>query len=299
MNESRSNPLGEVPGVERGLTHGLPSVSVQTPAGSGLVFLQGAHVAAWVPAGHTPVIWLSSRAVYQPGKALRGGVPICFPWFGAHAEHKEYPQHGFARTTPFEYLGARLDSSGRAELEFALGSSEATRALFPHEFRARLRVAFGATLSMAFSVTNNGSERFDFEEALHSYFHVADVRRAAVTGLQGAIYHDKVRALSGLAESAPELRLEGETDRVYQSAASCTIQDPAGKRALQIQKSSSASTVVWNPWAEKAAQMSDFSADAWPEMLCVESANVATSRITLAPGNTHTLSVTVSVASTG
>jgi glucose-6-phosphate 1-epimerase len=299
MNASSSKPFGDLSGVERVVTHGLPSVRVQTAAASGLIFLQGAHLAAWVPAGQTPVIWLSEQAVYQSGKALRGGVPICFPWFGAHPEHDDFPQHGFARTTPFEYVGARLDDSGRCELELALVASASTRALFPHEFDARLHVAFGETLGMAFSVTNTGAESFCFEEALHSYFHVADVRAAAIVGLQGAKYRDKVRALADLTESAPELRLSGETDRVYESTAACTIVDPPGKRSIQIEKTSSETTVVWNPWADKAEKMSDLGANAWPQMLCVESANTAAARISLAPGETHTLSVTVRVASAG
>ena len=179
MNQSSSTPFGDSPGVERSTAHGLPCVRVHTPAASGLVFLQGAHIAEWQPAGQSPVLWMSDRALYQAGKALRGGVPICFPWFGAHAEHKNHPAHGFARTTDFEYQGARLDERGRTELEFLLEDDAATYALFPHAFEARLRVAFGETLGIAFSVTNRGSEPFTFEEALHSYFHVADVRDTA------------------------------------------------------------------------------------------------------------------------
>jgi glucose-6-phosphate 1-epimerase len=295
MTAASSTPFGELSGVERTTTHGLASVRVHTAAATGLVFLQGAHVAEWLPAGQSPVIWLSEKASYQAGKALRGGVPICFPWFGAHAQHKDFPQHGFARTREFAYRGARLDAGGRVELEFLLESDAATQALFPHAFEARLRVAFGTTLGLEFSVTNRDREAFSFEEALHSYFHVADVRQAAVTGLQGAKYVDKVRGMAEFTESEAELRLTGETDRVYTSAATCTIQDPPGKRALRVEKSHSNATVVWNPWSERAAQMADFGADAWPGMLCVESANVAGSQLLLGAGETHTLSVTVSV----
>lgn len=293
------NPFGELAGVERTTTHGLPSVRVHTSEASGLVFLQGAHVAEWVPAGQSPVIWMSEQAIYQPGKALRGGVPICFPWFGAKAEHKQYPAHGFARTTDFKYLGARLDDSGRVELELSLEDDDATYQLFPHPFEARLRVAFGKALALAFSVTNRGSDPFSFEEALHSYFHVADVREASVVGLQGATYHDKVRGMAEFSENAAELRLTGETDRVYDSAAACTIVDLVGKRSLLVEKSNSQNTVVWNPWSERAAQLADFGADAWPQMLCVESANVGGSRISLAPGESHTLRVAISQLGTG
>jgi glucose-6-phosphate 1-epimerase len=294
MPLSSSNPFGELAGVERTATHGLPSVRVQTGEASGLIFLQGAQLAEWVPAGQSPIIWLSEKAIYQPGKAVRGGVPICFPWFGENAEHQQYPAHGFARTTEFKYLGARLDDSGRVELELSLEDDDATYRLFPHPFEARLRVALGRTLELGFTVSNRGSDPFSFEEALHSYFHVADVREASVVGLHGATYHDKVRGMAEFSENAVELRLTGETDRVYDSVAACTIVDTVGKRSLRVEKSSSQNTVLWNPWSERAAGLADFGANAWPRMLCVESANVGGSRISLAPGESHTLRVVIS-----
>lgn len=291
-----SKPFSSLPGVEQVITRGLSSVRVRTPHASGLVFLQGGHVAEWAPVGQSPVIWMSERAEYKPGKALRGGIPICFPWFGAHAERPDFPAHGFARTREFSYQGALLDDGGRVVLSFLLESDAATRALFPHAFEARLRVAFGQTLSLEFSVTNKGASPFGFEEALHSYFHVVDVRSAAIVGLAGSVYRDKVQGMAELTESAPVLQLTGETDRVYSSSAPCTIVDAQAGRALRVDKSNSQTTVVWNPWAKRAAQMADFGADAWPGMLCVESANVAGARVTLAPGETHRLGVTVAVS---
>lgn len=285
----------DVRGVERVQEHGQPAVRVTSESASGLVYLQGAHVAAWQPAGAEPVIYMSDNAVYAPGKALRGGVPICFPWFGPHAEHGEYPAHGFARTRNFEYRGARRNASGQTELEFALESDDQTRAWFAHDFTARLRVAFGKQLSLEFLVTNRDNEPFTFEEALHSYFHVADVIQVSVRGLEGARYIDKVREQGVFTEGPRELRFIAETDRVYESATTCTIVDTAGKRSLVIEKENSAATVVWNPWRERASQMSDLGAAAWLSMLCVESANVGKSRVTLAAGQTHRLAVTVSL----
>jgi len=295
MIESDSKFEFELRGVERVQEHGQPAVRVTTESATGLVFLQGAHVAAWQPTRAKPVIYMSENAVYAPGKALRGGVPICFPWFGAHAEHKEYPAHGFARARNFEYRGARRGANGDTELEFALESDEQTRAFFAHDFTARLRVAFGKKLGLEFSVTNRDSQPFTFEEALHSYFHVADVTQTSVRGLEGARYVDKVREQSVFTEGPRELRFIAETDRVYESAASCTIVDPVGERSLVIEKEHSGATVVWNPWRERAAQMSDLGAAAWPTMLCVESANVGKSRVALAAGETHRLAVHVSV----
>jgi glucose-6-phosphate 1-epimerase len=292
---TREQAFGDLPGVELTTEHGLPAVRIRTESASGLVYLQGAHVAAWQPAGKAPVIWMSEHALYAPGKALRGGIPICFPWFGGNAEHKEYPAHGFARTSAFAYRGARRDALGRAQLCFELASDAHTKAWFPFEFTARLRVAFGPTLGLEFEVENRGGLPFTFEEALHSYFALADVKQATVQGLRGARYADKVRDLAVFTEDAPALHITGETDRVYESSATCRIVDPVGQRTIHVEKSNSASTVVWNPWAERAAQMADLGANAWPGMLCVESANVAQSKLTLQAFAAHILRVTVSV----
>ena len=299
MSQENSLAFGAVPGVTRTVEHGLPAVRIETAAGSGLVFLQGAHIAAWAPAGVTSgsIIWTSENAVYAPGKALRGGVPICFPWFGPHPEHKQYPAHGFARTREFTYHGARLSDALAAELKFTLHSDEQTRALFPYEFSVELRVTFGATLRIEFTVTNRDSKSFSFEEALHSYFSVANVERAAVLGLQGASYLDKVLGTARFTEQAPELAFSGETDRVYESGSTCIIRDRARtpEREIQIEKSNSGATVVWNPWLEKAAEMADLGASAWRRMLCVESANVGRSQVSLSPGHVHELCVEVRV----
>jgi glucose-6-phosphate 1-epimerase len=295
MKKDDSKFVLDLPGVELVQVHDQPAVRVSSKNASGLVYLQGAHLAAWQPAGQDPVIWMSENAVYAAGKALRGGVPICFPWFGAHAEHAEFPAHGFARTHAFEYRGARLDATKRPELELVLVSDEQTKAWFPYAFTARLRVALGKNLGLEFSVTNRDSQPFTFEEALHSYFAVADVTQTSVRGLEGARYVDKVREQSVFTEGPRELRFVAETDRVYESSGTCTIDDRAGKRSLVIEKENSGATVVWNPWRERAAQMSDLGAAAWPGMLCVESANVGKTRVTLAPGESHQLRLAVSV----
>lgn len=295
MTDKDSKFSLDLPGVERVELHGLPAVRVATSHASGLVYLQGAQLAAWQPEGSEPVIWMSEQAVYAAGKALRGGVPICFPWFGAHAEHPEFPAHGFARTRNFEYRGARLDGSGRTQLEFLLESDAQTQAYFPHAFSARLRVAIGQTLGLEFSVTNRDPQPFTFEEALHSYFAVADVTQASVRGLEGARYVDKVREQGVFSEGPRPLAFVAETDRVYESSGACTIDDRAGKRAIVVEKENSGATVVWNPWRERASQMPDLGAAAWPGMLCVESANVGKSRVTLREGETHVLRVTLSV----
>jgi glucose-6-phosphate 1-epimerase len=296
ITKDESKFVLELPGVELVSEHGLPAVRVASKTASGLVYVQGAHLAAWQPAGQEPVLWMSENAVYTAGKALRGGVPICFPWFGPHGEKPELPAHGFARTRAFEYRGARHDATGRTELEFTLDSDEQTLASFPYAFTARLRVAFGSSLGLEFSVTNRDTQPFSFEAALHSYFDVTDVTRASVRGLEGARYVDKVREQSVFTEGPREVRFVAETDRVYESTGTCQIDDRAKKRTIVVEKENSGATVVWNPWREKAAQMSDLGAAAWLGMLCVESANVGKSRVTLAAGESHCLRLKLSVS---
>jgi glucose-6-phosphate 1-epimerase len=300
MNQEQPrSPFASVPGVTPTVERGLPAVRIQTANASGLVFLQGAHIAAWAPAAVTDgsIIWMSENAVYAPGKALRGGVPICFPWFGAHAEHEQFPAHGFARTREFAYHGARLTADGAAELEFELESDAQTKSLFPHEFSIQLRVTFGTVLNLQLTVKNRDVVAFSFEEALHSYFSVENVEQTSVLGLKGASYLDKVQGLARFIQGPAELHFTSETDRVYESTSTCLIRDlgRSPTRTIRIEKANSGATVVWNPWPGKAAQMPDLGASAWRSMLCVESANVGASKVTLAPGEQHRLSVQVSV----
>ncbi|MEP7049328.1 MAG: D-hexose-6-phosphate mutarotase [Pseudomonadota bacterium] len=295
--ENSDTRFGKLLGVTETVEHGLAAVRVQTASASGLVFLQGAHIAAWTPATVTDgsIIWMSENAVYAPGKALRGGIPICFPWFGAHPEHAQFPAHGFARVREFAYHGARLTEDGGAELEFGLESDAQTQSLFPYAFSARLRVAFGTVLSIELTVTNRDAATFSFEEALHSYFSVSDVEQASLLGLEGASYADKVEGMAQFTQSATELRFTGETDRVYESTNTCVIRDlgRVPTRMIQIEKTNSGATVVWNPWPKKAEKMPDLGLSCWRSMLCVESANVGRSKVTLAPGQQHRLAVRV------
>jgi glucose-6-phosphate 1-epimerase len=281
-------------GVSHSTRHGLAVVEVNTPLASALVYLQGAHVAHFQPTSQEPVLWMSQHAVYAAGKALRGGVPICFPWFGNHAERKDAPAHGFARTRGWRYLGSTAGGNGAVRLALELTSDEQTWALWPHAFRAEYTITVGATLELELAVTATGDMGFSFEQALHSYFAVSDVRRCQVEGLAGASYLDKVTG-EIRREAGEQIRIAGETDRVYTSDAACTVHDPSSARSLRIEKSGSGATVIWNPWLDKARKMSDFGDDEWPSMLCVESASVGASAVALAAAQTHRLVQRISV----
>ena len=273
---------------------GLPRARVTGPRADAEVYLQGAHVTRWQPRGAKPVLFVASRAVYAPGKAIRGGVPLIFPWFGPHATDKSKPMHGFARARPWRVTATDSSPDGTVTLELGLDDDDATRALWPHPFRARYRVTVGDTLTMALDVVNTGRAPFTFEAALHTYLTVADVRTAGVRGLEQTLFIDKVDGMTRKRLGGEPLVLTGETDRVFLATrASCVVEDPGLRRRLRVDKTGSASTVVWNPWAVKCAEMADMGPDDWRSMICVETANAADDAVTVAPGARHVMTATI------
>jgi glucose-6-phosphate 1-epimerase len=275
----------------------LPRLVIKTRLGAAEVYFQGAHVTAWHPASASePVLWMSGSSSYEMGKPLRGGVPICFPWFGAHASDAKAPGHGFARLRDWTLIEAAESAEGVVTLALELASDRALTPLWPHAFRAVHRITIGATLTMALEVTNPGSEAFTFEEALHTYFAVRDVRNVTVTGLEQTEYLDKVTGFDRKTQGSEPIRFTGETDRVYlNTTAACVIDDPGARRRITIRKTGSEATVVWNPWIAKARAMPDFGDDEWPAMVCVETCNVNVHARKLAPGAAHTMTAIIEV----
>ncbi len=275
---------------------GLIRLAVTSRLGTAHVYLQGAHVTHFQPAGQSPVLFLSQASRFAPGTAIRGGVPVIFPWFGALSGQPSAPMHGFARTSEWEVesLASWVDQVVTVVLR--LVADDATRALWPHDFVLRHRITIGSTLEMALEVESWSGEPFTFEEALHTYLAVHDVRQVAVSGLGGGEYLDKTDAFQRKRQGAAPIRLEGETDRIYVATrTACAVDDPASDRRLRVRKEGSATTVLWNPWEAKAAALSDLGNDEWPRMLCIETANAAEDAVTLAPGEVHVMRAVVEV----
>lgn len=263
-------------------------VTFSTPAASGTIYPHGAHVTAWTPAGEKPVLWLSRESLFVPEKAIRGGVPICFPWFGKGRSGKMSPAHGVARILPWREI-ARRDDGATFELTDADLQDPAARAQFPHKFTAHYAVTFGETLELRLTVRNTDTAAFSYEEALHTYIAVSDVREIAVTGFNGVTYFDRAGGRNETHTQAGDIRFTAETDRIYLTAATARIVDPGWNRTIVVERENSATSVVWNPGAELAAGMADFGDDEWPGMVCVEGANALADAIELAPGAEHTL----------
>jgi glucose-6-phosphate 1-epimerase len=281
---------------------GLTRLQVKTPAAEATVYLHGAHLTHWQPQGFDPVLFLSGRTELAPGKAIRGGIPVCFPWFGPRsaalgngpaAESKAGPAHGFARTRPWDLAFAALVGDD-VHLTFTLAPDESSAALGFAAFRVAYEMILGRTLTLRFTVANTGDEPFRFEEALHTYFAVRDVRQTDIDGLESAPYIDKTDALAMKQLPPGPCRLTGWSDWVFPANPAATaIHD--GARTIAIAKENSNTTVVWNPWMEKSAGMADLPPDAWPHFLCVESANAGSDAVTLAPHQAHTLQTRITV----
>jgi glucose-6-phosphate 1-epimerase len=269
---------------------GSRSITLETPEAQARVVLQGAHVTHWQPRGARPVLFVSPRSVEAPGRAIRGGVPICFPWFAARADDPAAPAHGFARIRDW-HLVQRTDRTA----VFGLDSDADTRRLWPHDFRLRFRVVVGATLDLTLETTNTSTAPFTVEMALHTYVHVSDVAAVTITGLEGATYIDKVDGRARKHAGAAPLRFDGEVDRVFvETSATCVVDDPGLRRRIAVAKTGSATTVIWNPGPARAAALADLGPDAWRMMVCVETANADDDRLTLGPGGVHRMSTTLS-----
>lgn len=279
---------------------GLPVLEVSTSLAEATVYLQGAHVASWTPAGHDPVIWMSRATRYEQGQPIRGGIPICFPWFGAGREPGMAPAHGFARRATWALVDAE-DSAGTVTLTLRLTDADVAGLpgieAWPNAFELSYVVRIGSELSAALGVHNTGSEEYSFEEALHAYLQVGDVAEVTVDGLDSCRYVDKAASGAGpdVVTQAGRVAFTGETDRVYAATGAATVDDPRMSRAIVVSKEDSANTVLWNPWTTKASAMADFGDDEWSEMLCVETANALDDAITLAPGQRHTMTARYSV----
>ncbi|OYW40157.1 MAG: dihydroxy-acid dehydratase [Hydrogenophilales bacterium 12-61-10] len=279
---------------------GLTYADIDNHGGRATICLQGAHVVNFRPKSqHEPVVWVSDAAKFAPGKSIRGGAPVCWPWFGAHADDATFPAHGFARTVPWEVTATRKRNDAKTEITLQLVDNEQTRAQWPHPTRLTLTVVVGDKLEMQLATTNTGNAPIQIGEALHTYLHISDIGAVKVSGLEGATFHDKVDHFATKKQSGT-IGFDGEVDRVYvNTPADCVIEDAGLKRRIRIAKTGSLSTIVWTPWTEKADKMGDMGAGktgaGWREMVCVESANAMDNVVTVAPGETHTLAVTYSV----
>lgn len=267
---------------------GLTVAEISAEQADARVSLHGAHVLSFVPKGGRDILWLSGKSWYEPGKPVRGGIPVCWPWFGAAEWDTELPSHGFARISEWSVVETGKMANGGAYMTLQLTDSECTRKLWDYSFKTQLKVEVSAELKVSLIIENTGDKQFCFSAALHSYFAVSNVADIQISGLDNTRYLDTLvneeKIQSGI------ITFSAEYDNVFlDTDATCVIDDPGFDRKISVAKDGSRSTVVWNPWTAKAARMPDYGDDEYPQMVCIETANAKEDARAVKPGETHTL----------
>jgi D-hexose-6-phosphate mutarotase len=281
---------------------GGPVVTLAGPAGTAVVALQGAQVLGWTPAGHDPAIWLSPVERLGTVKPVRGGTPVCWPWFGAHPTDAAKPAHGFVRTRIWAVTGADVTAAG-AWVELSCTTTEADAALWPHSGTASLRVRLDdQQLGLRLHTVNTGQTPFRLTQALHTYFQISDTGGVTVEGFDGEPYLDTVPGQEGRRQQHGAIMFPGEVDRIYDDHRQVgAIVDAAMRRRMTIAQTGSRSAVVWNPGPAKAARLGDMGPGdkgqgGWRQFVCVETTNAGADVVDLVPAASHTLAATYSIA---
>ncbi|MCF8379616.1 MAG: D-hexose-6-phosphate mutarotase [Bacteroidales bacterium] len=253
------------------------------------IYLHGAHILHYQPAEQQPVLWHSEASWFETDKPIRGGIPICWPWFGPHPNDSDQPAHGFARLTEWEPISNSVtDEATCVTLQLPASSC-------PQRISLQLTLELSDKLLVSLTTANNSGSDFNYSEALHSYFFIQNIHAVKVSGLEGQYYIDKLsHDLSPQKQKGP-IEFSAETDRIYiNTTHSTTIVDEVFKRSIHISKENSLSTVVWNPWIDKSIRMPDFGTSEFLNMLCVETANCGPNAVALASGETHKMNLQIS-----
>lgn len=282
-------------GIDKHLTidagnGGFPVLTVDNGKAQASISLYAGQVLSYRPSRSADdLFFLSDRAYYAPGKAIKGGVPICWPWFGPDPQGQGRPAHGFVRNRPWQLVATAALGDGATRISMGLSDDADSRQLWPHAFELTLEVTVGDRLTLTLTTANRGAEAFTLSQALHSYFQVGDIHRVTVEGLDGHRYLDKMDHGVEKRQQGP-LAIDGEVDRIYTGVGGdLAIDDPGLGRRIGIHSAGSASAVVWNPWSATAAAMADLGDDDYRRMLCVETCNAGPDLVEVAAGGEHRL----------
>lgn len=264
--------------------NGLDYVEVNTALCQARIFLQGAQIDYFQPVGKPPLLWVSSADDYQPGNGIRGGVPVCWPWFGMSSE-ANFPQHGFARTRIWALESVEMRNQ-LVDLRFSLKISEQDKIYWPHNTEVSVLFTLGDTLSISLVNTNSSDETVTLTQALHSYFPIEDIHQLKASGFSGSKYIEF--AQGPYPQNTDEVLFDRETDRVYTDLGPVQLlHTPQG--TIEVSRENSQSAVLWNPWIEKSQRLGRFNPEDYLTMVCLEAANVLEDKVVLAPGETHSL----------
>ena len=271
--------------VSKTLENGFEYLDITNGSASAKIALQGAHIFHYSQHNKEPILWLSEASDFIIGKAIRGGIPICWPWFGM-PENPELPQHGFARTAIWEFSSSEEIDNGTTEVILTLKHSKSSLQLWPYRFELSLHVKISDTLSMELKTKNLDDKPFKITQALHSYFQVSHISDVHIEGLDKSTYFDALT--QERCQQNGNIKFNQEVDRIYLGLNKAIILVDT-ERQIVIENRGSSSAVIWNPWIEKCARMSAMNDDAYLTMLCIESANALDDAKVIAPNQSHTL----------
>lgn len=294
MDIAQANDAFALPGVLQICAGNgdLPRIIIDNDHARAEICSYGGQVLSYRPIDEPEdLLFISQQAWFQPGKAIKGGIPVCWPWFGPAAPDSGRGDHGFVRNRHWQLLATEAMIDGATRVRLGIRDDETSRALWPHPFVLELDIIVGPRLELELISHNPGPRPFELTQGLHSYFKIGDVRRAQVLGLAGHQYLDKCAVdPHALQTQSGPINFDGPVNRIYlDTIDELTIDDPVLGRSILIARAGSRSAVVWNPWIEQSRAMDDFGDDEYPKMLCVETTNTATDAVELAPGATHRL----------
>jgi len=277
---------------------GFPVLEVKTSVSEATIALHGAQVLTWTLTGHPPVLYVSPKAKMTEGIPLRGGIPICWPWFNEHPEDSTLPKHGFARNRFWELVSGEAFGK-EATLVFKLCSDEETKQMFPYDFELTATIRVSDKLRVKLNMKNTGEEIYRVSSALHTYLSVGNIERIQLEGVKGSHYMDQLSDQTEAQYQEKNLQIKEEVDRIYQSMSSVLVRDLDRHRSVFVDKAGSRSTVIWNPWKEKSKSLSDLPDKGYLEFVCVECANAGTDKPTLRPNSSHNVETVIGLRPLG
>ena len=280
------------------IEHGFTYIEINNAKAHATISTYSGQVLSYRPKTQKDdLLFVSDKAYYESGKAIKGGIPVCWPWFGADPDDLGRPAHGFVRNRQWEVSGSESLADGSTKVVLELVDSEETRKIWPHPFKLNIEITVGDSLGVALVTHNNGDENVTISQALHTYFYVGDIGKVSVLGLDGVEYLDKVDDFDEKTQSGP-VTINGEVDRIYKGVSGeLVIEDESLGRKIRIASTGCSTAVVWNPWSEIAASMGDLDDEDYRKMICVETANAGPETVEVAAGNSYRLEAVYTIDS--
>jgi len=280
------------------IEHGFTYIEINNAKAHATISTYSGQVLSYRPKSRKDdLLFVSDEAYYENGKAIKGGIPVCWPWFGADPDDMGRPAHGFVRNRQWEVTGSESLANGSTKVVMGITDSDETREIWPHPFKLSIEITVGDSLKVALLTHNTGDKSIAISQALHTYFYVGDISKVQVLGLDGIDYLDKVDGFAEKTQSGP-VRINGEVDRIYKGVTGeLVIDDESLERKIRIASSGCSTAVVWNPWNEIAASMSDLNDDDYRKMICVETANAGPETVEIAAGGSYRLGAEYTIES--